>query len=260
MATARSAPGRVATNTLVRAAGEAVAKLGSLAFYVVLARQLGSEDYGAFVFALALTGALLIGAGFGTDELIAREVARDRERAGRYLERRRRAQDRHGARAAGDRDRRRDPGRLQRATRGCATLLIGLGVAFEVMAKSWARDLPGARAARARLGGADHPAHADRGRRDRRPARGRRARRRGGRLLRRRAHRAGRVEVLLPALHPLRARRSRAAAAAARLLRRGLPIGVAGAAVRAAAEGRRPDAVVPDVQPRGRPVRRGARG
>src|SRR3954469_2117747 len=85
MAGTRSAPGRVATNTIARAAGEAIAKLGSLAFYVVLARELGSSDYGAFVFALALTGALLIGAGFGTDELIAREVARDREHAGRYL-------------------------------------------------------------------------------------------------------------------------------------------------------------------------------
>ena len=85
MAGARSAQGRVATNTIARAAGEAVAKVGSLAFYVVLARELGSEDYGSFVFALALTGTLLIGAGFGTDELIAREVARDRARAGRYL-------------------------------------------------------------------------------------------------------------------------------------------------------------------------------
>ena len=90
MAGARSAQGRVATNTIARAAGEAVAKIGSLAFYVVLARQLGSEDYGTFVFALTLTGTLLIGAGFGTDELIAREVARDRAGAGRYLSERRR--------------------------------------------------------------------------------------------------------------------------------------------------------------------------
>src|SRR5689334_15005929 len=85
MAAARSAQGRVATNTFARAAGEAVAKLASLAFYVVLARQRGSEEYGTFVFALTLTGALLIGAGFGTDELIAREVARARAHAGRYL-------------------------------------------------------------------------------------------------------------------------------------------------------------------------------
>ena len=43
MAGARSAQGRVATNTIARAAGEAVAKTASLAFYVVLARELGSE-------------------------------------------------------------------------------------------------------------------------------------------------------------------------------------------------------------------------
>src|SRR3954451_8114817 len=136
MAAARSAQGRVATNTIARAAGEAVAKVASLAFYVVLARQLGSEDYGAFVFALALTGALLSGAGFGTDELIAREVARDRAEAGRYLS---------------------NVVALKTVTAALllcvalgvvfiggysasvrlATLLVGLGVAAEVMAKSW---------------------------------------------------------------------------------------------------------------------------
>ena len=50
-----------------------------------MARELGREGFGAFMFALGLTGALLIGAGFGTDELTAREVARDHSRAGRYL-------------------------------------------------------------------------------------------------------------------------------------------------------------------------------
>lgn len=136
MATARSAPGRVATNTIARAAGEAVAKLGSLAFYVVLARQLGSEDYGTFVFALTLTGALLIGAGFGTDELIAREVARERRHAGRYLS------DVAGLKAV--------TATLllgvamavvfvggYSADARLATLLVGLGVAAEVMARSW---------------------------------------------------------------------------------------------------------------------------
>lgn len=133
---ARSAPGRVATNTIVRAAGEAVAKLGSLAFYIVLARQLGVDDYGTFVFVLALTATLLIGAGFGTDELIAREVARDRSGAGRYLS---------------------DVLAVKTITSllllalamavvfvggysadaRIATLLVGLGVMCEVMGKSW---------------------------------------------------------------------------------------------------------------------------
>lgn len=69
----------------MRVAGEVLAKAASLAFFVVLARQLGREAFGTFAFALALSGALLIAAGFGTDDLVAREVARDRSRSGRDL-------------------------------------------------------------------------------------------------------------------------------------------------------------------------------
>src|SRR4051794_30784483 len=127
---------RVATNTIARAAGEAVAKVASVVFYVVLARRLGSTDFGVFVFALALTGALLIGAGFGTDELIARQVARRPTDAGRYLSN---AVALKAVSAAvllavamtvvlvG--------GYTSQAR--LTTLLVGLGVAVEVMAKSW---------------------------------------------------------------------------------------------------------------------------
>ena len=80
-----SAPRRVARNATVRMAGEVVAKLGSLAFFVTMARRLGTHGFGEFQFALALTGALAFVAGFGTDNLIAREVARDHGRAGRLL-------------------------------------------------------------------------------------------------------------------------------------------------------------------------------
>jgi O-antigen/teichoic acid export membrane protein len=136
VADTRSAPGRVATNTIFRAAGEAVAKVASLAFYVVLARQLGSEDYGAFVFALALTGALLIGAGFGTDELIAREVARERVDAGRYLSNVVALKVVTAALLLGV-----AMGVVfiggYSAPERIATLLVGVGVAAEVMAKSW---------------------------------------------------------------------------------------------------------------------------
>ena len=76
---------RIARNALVRSAGEIVAKVASLLFFVTMARQLGREGFGAFMFALGLTTALLVGAGFGTDELTSREVARDHSRAGRYL-------------------------------------------------------------------------------------------------------------------------------------------------------------------------------
>jgi O-antigen/teichoic acid export membrane protein len=136
MAGARSATGRVAANTFARAAGEAVAKAASLAFYVVMARELGTHGYGSFVFALALTGTLLIGSGFGTDELVARQVAREHPRAGHYL-----------ANVAGLKGVMSVPllgialavvfigdyGSDERL----AVLVVGLGVTLEVLAKSW---------------------------------------------------------------------------------------------------------------------------
>ena len=136
MAGARSAPGRVATNTIARAAGEAVAKAASLAFYVVMARQLGTHGYGSYVFALALTGTLLIGSGFGTDEFVARQVAREHSRAGQYLA------NVIGLKAVTS------VGLLgialavvfighYSAQERLAVLVVGGGVAFEVLAKTW---------------------------------------------------------------------------------------------------------------------------
>ena len=94
-----SAPRRVARNAAVRMGGEIVAKLASLAFFVVMARELGARGFGEFQFALALTGALIYLAGFGTDQLLAREVARERGLAGPAAGRRR---GREGARRAAD--------------------------------------------------------------------------------------------------------------------------------------------------------------
>jgi O-antigen/teichoic acid export membrane protein len=79
------APRLVARNAAVRIGGEVLAKVASLAFFVTMARELGKDGFGEFQFALALTGALIYIAGFGTDELLAREVARDHGRAGRLL-------------------------------------------------------------------------------------------------------------------------------------------------------------------------------
>lgn len=79
------APRVVARNAAVRIGGEMLAKVASLAFFVTMARQLGTEGFGEFQFALALTGALIYLAGFGTDQLLQREVARDRGRSGRLL-------------------------------------------------------------------------------------------------------------------------------------------------------------------------------
>src|SRR4051794_31930021 len=79
------APRVVARNATFRIGGEVLAKVASLAFFVTMARQLGKDGFGEFQFALALTGALIYIAGFGTDQLLAREVARDHGRAGRLL-------------------------------------------------------------------------------------------------------------------------------------------------------------------------------
>lgn len=57
-----------------------MAKAASFAFFVVMARELGTEDFGDFNFALSLATLVIPTAGFGMDGLLAREVARDRGR------------------------------------------------------------------------------------------------------------------------------------------------------------------------------------
>ncbi len=69
----------VARNTIARGAAEIVAKIGSLAFYAVMARELGADDFGSFIFALSLSSVVLIAAGFGMDALMTREIAKDQE-------------------------------------------------------------------------------------------------------------------------------------------------------------------------------------
>jgi O-antigen/teichoic acid export membrane protein len=76
----RAASRRVARGTFVRAAGELTAKLASIAFFVILARELGEEGFGDFIFGMSLSTVLLSAAAFGADELLVREVARDRGR------------------------------------------------------------------------------------------------------------------------------------------------------------------------------------
>lgn len=71
--------GAIARNTALKAGGEILTKLASLVFYAVMARKLGSEDFGHYMFALSLVVLLTSLAGFGTDGLLTREVARDRE-------------------------------------------------------------------------------------------------------------------------------------------------------------------------------------
>jgi O-antigen/teichoic acid export membrane protein len=72
---------RIAYGTLARSGGEAVGKVASLVFFVVIARTLGEEQFGDFVFGMSLSGVLLIMAGLGMQELVGREVAKDPRRA-----------------------------------------------------------------------------------------------------------------------------------------------------------------------------------
>ena len=72
-----SASRRIAFGTLARLVGEAVGKAASLVFFIVVARQLGEEQFGDFMFGMALSSVLLIVAGFGMQELVGREVAKD---------------------------------------------------------------------------------------------------------------------------------------------------------------------------------------
>lgn len=71
---------RVARNTGVQLGGDALSKLGSLAFYTVMARELGKSGFGNFTFAASVVLFIEVAA-LGTDLLVTRDVARDRARA-----------------------------------------------------------------------------------------------------------------------------------------------------------------------------------
>jgi O-antigen/teichoic acid export membrane protein len=72
---------RIAFGTLARSTGEAAGKLASLVFFIVIARHLGEEQFGDFIFGMSLSTVLLLVAGLGMQEMIGREVAKDARRA-----------------------------------------------------------------------------------------------------------------------------------------------------------------------------------
>lgn len=69
---------RAIKNTSVRAAGEIVGKLATFALLAGLARSVGAAGFGAFIFALALLGIVMMPVGLGSDPYLLRETARDR--------------------------------------------------------------------------------------------------------------------------------------------------------------------------------------
>ncbi len=76
MSTAR----RVAHNTAVQFAGEAVSKGASIAFYIVMARALGVSGFGEFNLALSIALLCTVFAGFGLDAVLTTETSREPER------------------------------------------------------------------------------------------------------------------------------------------------------------------------------------
>ena len=75
----------IARNTGVQAAADLLGKVASLAFYVVMARELGQRGFGDFTFALSLALVLTMFAEFGTDEMVTRTVAVERGTARQLL-------------------------------------------------------------------------------------------------------------------------------------------------------------------------------
>ena len=71
---------RIAGGTGVRALGEVVAKLANVVFFIAIARELGDQSFGAFIFGISFSSIMMLAAGFGTDELVTREVAKDKDR------------------------------------------------------------------------------------------------------------------------------------------------------------------------------------
>jgi O-antigen/teichoic acid export membrane protein len=67
----------IVRNTSVQAGADMLGKVASLAFFVVMARELGQEGFGAFIFALSLALLTTAVAGFGFEDLIGRDVSRE---------------------------------------------------------------------------------------------------------------------------------------------------------------------------------------
>ena len=72
-------------NTSYRLFADVASKIFSLAFFVVMARELGDSQFGVFTFALTFVILATTLANFGQDVVLTREVARDRSRLSGYF-------------------------------------------------------------------------------------------------------------------------------------------------------------------------------
>ncbi len=72
-------------NTGYRVSADVVAKFASVALYIVMARELGSAEFGVFAFGLSFVTLITAFADFGQDRILTREVARDHARIDAYF-------------------------------------------------------------------------------------------------------------------------------------------------------------------------------
>jgi O-antigen/teichoic acid export membrane protein len=75
---AREVGERAIANTLYRSAGEIAGRLASLALFAAVGRQLGENGLGAFVFAVAFLGLVMVAVDLGLDRYLLRAIARER--------------------------------------------------------------------------------------------------------------------------------------------------------------------------------------
>jgi O-antigen/teichoic acid export membrane protein len=73
----RSGIARLARNGALNAAADVLSKVCSLVFFALIARRLGEDTLGHYVFALAITSLVWSFAGFGLDRLAMRDIARE---------------------------------------------------------------------------------------------------------------------------------------------------------------------------------------
>jgi O-antigen/teichoic acid export membrane protein len=68
---------RLARNGALNASADVLSKVCSLVFFALIARRLGEDTLGHYVFALAITSLIWSFAGFGLDRMAMRDIARD---------------------------------------------------------------------------------------------------------------------------------------------------------------------------------------
>lgn len=77
--------GRILKNTAFRAIADVGSKVASIALYVVMARRLGDAAFGVFTLGIAFGTLVTSLANMGQQEIVTREVVRDRSRIHAYF-------------------------------------------------------------------------------------------------------------------------------------------------------------------------------